>query len=116
MQSNQVVIDLVFDESTGSRVLRVAGELTVYHAAKLANDVWRRLGESAPLWLDLDGVTQLDSAGVQVLLVARRDAHERGLALRLLRPSPPVLEVFETLNLGRLIAELIDPTSEGPRT
>ena len=93
------MIALVPDESTGDRVLHVAGELTVYHAAELAAELWRRMQASPALCLDLDGVSEIDSAGVQVLLVARREARDRGSDFRLLRPSRPVLDVFELLHL-----------------
>jgi anti-sigma B factor antagonist len=77
----------------------VNAELTVYHAAALAFELRRLMEAGTDLDLDLEGVTEFDSAGLQVLLVAQREARARGLALRLHRPSPVVLEVLQTLNL-----------------
>jgi anti-anti-sigma regulatory factor len=45
-------------------------------------------------------VTALDSAGVQILMLAERAAEARHSELRLVAHSPAVLDVMELLNLG----------------
>jgi anti-anti-sigma regulatory factor len=47
----------------------------------------------------------MDSAGVQLLLAARRSARESGRALVLGGRSPAVAEVFETLQLASHFAD-----------
>jgi anti-anti-sigma factor len=66
----------------GSASLRLSGELTIYHAADLKQALLP-LAEQAGAWaLDLSGVTDVDSAGIQILLAARRTLAARGAALR----------------------------------
>jgi anti-sigma B factor antagonist len=50
--------------------------------------------------LDLSGVTEMDCAGVQLLLAARRSTDESGRELRVAGRSPAVAEVLGTLQLA----------------
>ncbi len=84
---------------SATAALRLDGELTIYRAAELKELLLAALEGGATLELDLGGVTELDSAGVQVLMLARQAAHSAGGALRLLAHSPAVLEVLELLDL-----------------
>lgn len=80
--------------------LSLDGELTIYRAAELTASLRTALASGADLELDLAAVTEMDSAGVQLLMAAKKTARAAGCELRLLRHSPAVLEVFETLNLA----------------
>ena len=82
--------------------LRVEGEMTIYRAVELKDLIFTP-GPAVPV-LDLSGVTELDTAGVQLLLLAQRDARARGGELRLQAPSAPVREVLDLLGLDQLCA------------
>ena len=89
--------------STTSTCLRIEGELTIYRAAELATAMKAALAEvpgGGAFELDLSDVTEMDSAGVQLLIAARRSAQESGRTLRLAGSSPAVAEVFRTLQLA----------------
>ncbi len=91
--------------STTSSSLRIEGELTIYRAAELAAAMKASLAQvpaGAAFEIDLSGVTEMDSAGVQLLLAARRSASESGRTLRVAGDSPAVAEVFRTLQLAPL--------------
>jgi anti-sigma B factor antagonist len=109
-----ITLSTAEDDATGA--IHIAGELTVYHAAEAARDLLARIAapeaQASPLALDLDGVTEFDSAGIQVLLVARRAAVAAGGGLQLLRPSRPVLDVIETFALTDLLAAPVPPTDD----
>jgi anti-anti-sigma regulatory factor len=77
--------------------LLIEGELTIFRAAELKPVL---LADPAPTEIDLSGVTELDSAGVQLLMLAKRTALAEGHALRLVGHSAPVIEVFELLNVA----------------
>ena len=88
-------------------VLRLAGEVTIYQAAQLKQDLLAALDGAAPgsvLALDLGQVTELDTAGLQVLLLARETARTRRQALRLDAPSAAVVEVLDLVGLAGLCA------------
>jgi anti-sigma B factor antagonist len=81
--------------------LTLAGELTIYRAAELKHTVLDALAATdTGLEVDLAGVTEMDTAGLQVLMVAKKAAARRELPLRLVGHSPAVLEVFELLNVA----------------
>lgn len=52
-------------------------------------------GAPEPIDLDLSGVTAIDTAGLQLLLSARRSAERRQRLLRFVSPSEPVRHVLE---------------------
>ncbi len=80
--------------------LRASGEMTIYRAADLKPKLLRALSESDAIDLDLSGVSELDTTGVQLLMLLKQEAVAAGKALALSGHSPAVLEVFELLNLG----------------
>lgn len=85
--------------------LPLDGELTIFRAAEVAALLQAAIAGlgadgDAELELDLAAVTALDSAGVQLLLAAKKSAQAKGGALRVTGHSAAVLEVFDRLNLA----------------
>jgi anti-anti-sigma factor len=81
-------------------VVYIEGEMTIYRAAELKQTLLMPIVESAVVEFNLSRVTELDSAGVQLLMLAKRTAQARHCELRLVELSAAVLEVMELLNLG----------------
>ena len=52
------------------------------------------------LFLDLSTVEEIDTAGVQLLLMLKREAESRACRLTVAAPSEPVRAVFELYGLG----------------
>lgn len=80
-------------------VLAIEGEMTIYRAAELKQVLLVSLAKPGSIDVDLSAVTDLDAAGVQLLMLARQLADTRQKKLRLIACSPTVLEVLELLNL-----------------
>jgi anti-sigma B factor antagonist len=80
--------------------LHAAGEMTIYSAAELKPALLEALGQSDEIEIDLSGVSELDTSGVQLLMLVKREAVAAGKGLTLSGHSPAVLEVFELLGLG----------------
>lgn len=78
-------------------VLHLPAELTIFRAAELKQLL---LAEPSALEINLSGVTEIDSAGVQLLMLAKKNAQAAQRELRLVAHSPAVLEVFELLNVA----------------
>jgi anti-sigma B factor antagonist len=88
-------------ERHGNRLsLHAVGEMTIYHAAELKPALLDALGQGDDIEIDLAGVSELDTSGVQLLMLMKREAMEAGKGLTLSGHSPAVLEVFELLGLG----------------
>lgn len=80
--------------------MRLLGEMTIYTAAA----VWKQVVDALDTHtetrvLDLSQVTELDTAGLQIVLMARRLASAAGRELQIAQPSPAVSEVLELLQL-----------------
>ncbi|MYN08172.1 STAS domain-containing protein [Pseudoduganella aquatica] len=80
--------------------IAIDGELNIYRAADLKTLLLGELQRSTSLEVDLAGVTEVDSAGLQVLMLAKQAARADKRELRLTGHSPAVLDVFELLDLG----------------
>ena len=101
-----------------SSAFRVDGELTIYRAAEIRESLQAALARLAvgdDLQIDLSAVTEMDCAGVQLLLAARKTAHAGGRAVRIAKRSPAVHEVFDTLQLAACFGdELPSPSAAIP--
>lgn len=96
-------------------VLSIEGEMTIYRAVELKQTLLAALEREGRLEIDLSGVAEIDSAGVQLLMLTRRSAQERGRELRLVHHSHAVLEVFELFGLGACFGDplvIIEPVSD----
>jgi anti-sigma B factor antagonist len=80
--------------------LRIEGEMTVQRAVELRDALLGALEQQvSAVDVDLSGVNELDTAGVQLLLLAKRTALARSKQLRLVGQSSAVVQVLETFNL-----------------
>lgn len=84
-------------ETAGGGVLRIEGELSIFRAAELKQAL---LCEPQPTEVDLSGVTEIDTAGLQLLMLAKRTAQAAKRELRLVGHSAAVIDVFELLNVS----------------
>lgn len=89
-------------------------EMTIHRAADLKQTVLGVLaGPAAPVELDLAGVTELDSAGVQLLLLVRTLARARQQELRVVACSAAARQVLSLLNLTETLAVAPDGAAGG---
>lgn len=104
--------------SAGTKVrsLGLAGELTIQTAAEEKAGLLAFLDvtgqEHADIELDLSSVTELDTAGVQLLLMARREASAQGRRLRLSATSATVVEVLKIAHLSTDLEPVNSPRVE----
>jgi anti-anti-sigma factor len=98
-------------QGENARVLRIEGEMTIYRAAELRQVLLDALAPPGDLNIDLSGVTEIDSAGVQLLVAAKKSAQANSTELHLTGHSAEVLEVLEIFNLGGYFGDPIVITS-----
>lgn len=83
--------------------LVIEGDMTIYTAEALKEELSKYLSHSGNLQIDLSKVGEMDSAGAQLLLLAQRETEctERELGIK--EPSEGVNATLTLLNLhGRL--------------
>jgi anti-anti-sigma factor len=92
--------------------LQIEGELSIYRADELKQALIEPLQSGVRLVVDLAAVTELDTCGLQLLMLAKRSAAKLGAELQLVAHSPAVLEVFELLNVAAFFGDpLVIPPS-----
>jgi anti-sigma B factor antagonist len=84
--------------------VKLSGEATIHRAAEIKQVCLALLEGKGSAELDLSGVTEIDSAGLQILLLLAREARRLERPLRLIGHSPAVLEVLALLHLDRDLA------------
>ena len=99
---------LTRDDVAPGRV-ELRGSMDIYAAAELHQQLLDLLSTRQRLELDLSGVDEIDTSGVQLLMSTKRAAAAQGRALILVAHSPGVLE---TLELCQLLGFFGDPVVE----
>jgi anti-anti-sigma factor len=96
-------LDVAVEESGDVAVVRLAGELDVHTAGKLA----RHLGAISPavdrIVIDVGRVEFMDTLGLNVVLSARTRAQTEGTALMVRNAPPPVMRLLERTGVDRLL-------------
>lgn len=85
---------------TPTRHVEFDGELTIVTAAERYQLLCSALASASQIGLDLSRVTEFDTAGLQLLLLARREATLRGATVTLLDPSEAVRAGLSIVHLG----------------
>ncbi len=90
-------------------VVTLQGEWTIHAAATLREAMLAHVTAGTSTF-DLQGITEMDSAGLQLLLAAQRSLARSGLAMSLRHPSPAVAEVLRHYGLDLELAALSEHT------
>lgn len=91
--------NLIYKKQQPGRI-GIAGELTIYTALELKDELLAGLSASEELELDLSEVGEIDAAGLQLLVMIKQQAAVSGKALRFTRHSPVVLELLDLSGLA----------------
>jgi anti-sigma B factor antagonist len=83
--------------------LNIIGEMTIYTAAEQKNQLLAFIESGHTLEINLSAVSELDTAGVQILLLARQEADRAQKKLRFVMHSDATIDVLELANLSSLI-------------
>jgi anti-sigma B factor antagonist len=90
-----------FSVSNTEGRIHLTGEITIYAAQALKQQLFALIESGQPIDVDASAVTILDSAGLQLLLMLRKTS---GGALRVHSPSDAVRDVLEMCGLRSMIA------------
>lgn len=83
----------------GRCLIRIDGELTIYTAGLANSTIGESLAANQSVAIDLTGVTEIDTAGLQILLVARKEAMLRERAVSFIGHNRIVIECLRLMNL-----------------
>lgn len=86
--------------------LALEGELTIFTAEATRQRLLDAVAAGEALEIDLAHVTEMDSAGLQLMIAVKRQAQHQGKALCFVNHSAPVQDV---LDLCDLVGHFGDP-------
>jgi len=86
--------------------LAIEDDLTIYNAAALKARLQTAIGKHKAIELDLSQVGRIDTAGVQILIFAKREATRLNKEMRIVAHSEAVQETIDFCNLA---ADFGDP-------
>ncbi len=91
---------------------RIEGDMTIYTAAEIKPTLLSLLEGCTEAEVDLSQVTEIDAAGLQLLLLAKREAARAGKTLRFANHSQTVVECLDLCNLTAVFGDQVFLTSQ----
>jgi anti-sigma B factor antagonist len=91
---------------SASLPLSLVEDLTIYHALELKQTLLDALSATSDLELNLSQVGEMDTAGLQLLILLKKEAQRAGKSVRIVAHSQAVSAVIDFCNLA---AEFGDP-------
>ena len=87
-------------EDGAVRRIEINGEMVIYGAGVLKGRLLGALEAAAEVEIDLSQVSEIDTAGLQVLVLLKRESLRLGKALRLVTHSAPVIDLLGLYNMA----------------
>jgi anti-sigma B factor antagonist len=99
---------------TGAAALAIEGDFTIFRANELKQQIGQAIAQSDQTAVDIDlsRVTDVDSAGLQLMVLAKREAVRQGKQVRFVRHSEAVVDLIELCDLA---GQFGDPLLIGPK-
>ncbi len=95
--------------------LGIDGEMTIYSAAELKGALLDGLNRCEQLEINLSQVSEMDSAGLQLLYLVKREAAHLNRKLALVAHSPATLEVLDLYNMTSYFGDPVLISEERPK-
>lgn len=89
-------------------------DMTIYNAIELRQKLLDGLLQADVLEIDLSRVREIDTAGIQLLMMIKRASQSRDKTLTIVAHSPAVREAVDFYNLAAFFGDpLLIPAREG---
>lgn len=89
----------------GAAHLILDGPMTIYNANEIKAQLMNGLQAAPIVELDLSHVNEMDTAGFQLLVMAKRESQRQGHTLRIIAHSPAVREVIDFYNMDAFFGD-----------
>ena len=97
----------------GATRITVEGDLGSYHSAEIKQRLIEEVRAHPVLELDLSHVGEIDTAGFQLLALAKRESQRLGSVMRIVGHSTAVREAIEFFNMVAFFGDpLVIPAGE----
>ena len=89
------------------QTLTIDGELTIFTAAEQKKQLLDFLHSGQALEINLANVSEIDTAGLQLLILVKREAVQANKKLSFVMHSQVVLEILELANLTSVFGDQV---------
>jgi anti-anti-sigma factor len=89
----------------GAVHLILDGPMTIYNANEIKAQLMNGLQAAPIVELDLSHVNEMDTAGFQLLVMAKRESQRQGHTLRIIAHGPAVREVIDFYNMDAFFGD-----------
>jgi anti-anti-sigma factor len=97
----------------GHRNITINEDMTIYNAAVQKAMLLEALADCEELDLDLSQVSEMDTAGFQILLLSKREALKANKTVRLTAHSKAVTELLDLYNMASYFGDpMVIPAKE----
>lgn len=98
----------------GAVRLVLDGTMLIYNAEDIKQRLIDTLEHCQVLELDLTHISEIDTSGFQLLILAKRESQKADKELRIIGHSPAVQELIEFFNMTAFFGDpMVIPASEG---
>ena len=102
------------DDTETARLTPTGNDMTIYNALQTKSLLLESLAHCRELEIDLSQVGEIDSAGFQLLLLAKCESARQDKTLRLTAHSAAVREMLDFFNMAAHFGDpLVIPAREG---
>jgi anti-sigma B factor antagonist len=100
-------------KSTKVARMTIQRDLTIYQAETLKAELLAGMMGQTLIELDLSQVAEIDTAGIQLLMLAKRESQQQGQTLSIVAHSPAVRELLDFFNIAGYFGDpLLIPAGE----
>jgi anti-anti-sigma factor len=96
---------ITIENAEGHCKIAIDGEMTIFNAQELKTSLLTPLPEHDDIEVDLSKVIEIDSAGLQIMVLLKLEALSRDKMLRFTGHSPAVREIIDLCDLGAFFGD-----------
>jgi len=93
-------MNIAVSNKKGLAQVALEGEINIYNAAALKAPLLDALEKCKKMDITLSNVSEMDSAGFQLLLLVKRESVNQGKPMRLIDHSNATLEILDLYNMA----------------
>lgn len=90
----------------GACMVRIEGEMTIYNAIEIKKGLDQCIGGAGDIRMDLSQVSEIDTSGAQLLLLAKREARRLKRGFKIVSHSQATRSLYELYNLAHHFEDL----------
>jgi anti-sigma B factor antagonist len=100
-----------YEENENDINISISNDLDIYKAIEFKALLDEVIDDKRELEINLAEVTKVDCAGVQLLMLAKKERDKRNLGLSLVQSSSAVIDAFEFLGLVSYFNDPVAPNN-----